>query len=111
MIVNVLGTDYTIEIKLKKDDAKLENLDGYCDYTTKKIVCVDFDDEYKSDPLASRNLEIPKNNTLKHELVHAFIYESGLSGEVSWTYSEELVDWIALQFGKMYKAFESIGVI
>ena len=111
MKVNVLGTEYTVEITRREDDKKLENADGYCDYTVKKIVCVDYKTDVGDNIDALEDLDKAKNRVLRHETVHAFIYESGLYSEVSWTYSEELVDWIALQFEKMHKAFESIGAI
>lgn len=40
MIVNVLGTEYTIEIKKYAEDEAFErrSIDGYCDWLTKKIV-------------------------------------------------------------------------
>ena len=43
MIVNVLGTEYTIEIKKYAEDEAFErcSIDGYCDWLTKKIVVCD----------------------------------------------------------------------
>lgn len=37
-IVNVLGTEYTVEFRNVKDDKQLEDLGGYCDSTIKLIV-------------------------------------------------------------------------
>ena len=38
--VNILGTEYTIEVLLAADDTYLRDndIDGYCDKTTKRIV-------------------------------------------------------------------------
>ena len=49
--------------------------------------------------------------TLRHEITHAFLNESGLQNDTSvpgsgWATNEEMVDWIAIQFPKMKKAFE-----
>ena len=47
---------------------------------------------------------------LCHELVHAFLFESGLGGE-SWANNEELVDWIAFQFPKMLEAMKNANAL
>jgi hypothetical protein len=51
-----------------------------------------------------------EKTTLRHEIIHAFIAESGLRGsslDVShWALNEEMVDWFALQLPKMLSVFE-----
>ena len=47
---------------------------------------------------------------IRHELVHAFIFESGLCECCSWADNEELVDWIARQFPKMNKVFSELNI-
>ena len=37
-VINILGTDYVIKSKTKKEDKRLEEIDGYADFTTKEIV-------------------------------------------------------------------------
>ena len=54
--------------------------------------------------------------TLRHEIVHAFFNESGLKEssngcESGWAKNEEMVDWIALQLPKIYKACESVNAL
>jgi hypothetical protein len=53
--------------------------------------------------------------TLRHEIIHAFLHESGLSGssvtDVPWAVNEEMVDWFAIQFPKMIKVFEQLDCI
>ena len=106
MTVNVLGTEYTIKESNKVDDPNLETCDGYCDTSTKTIVI----DTFKDSPGSLGDLEAYKNKVIRHELAHAFLYESGLSCN-SWAKDEEVVDWIALQFPKLLKAFEKCGAI
>ena len=48
---------------------------------------------------------------LRHEIVHAFLYESGLDVSSEWARNEEIVDWIALQTPKLQKAFEEAGCL
>ena len=64
MEVNVLGTIYEIEKLDEKDSCMLKNnADAYVDYTEKKIFL------HKDD--------IMINASLRHELVHAFIFSYG----------------------------------
>ena len=49
-------------------------------------------------------------------LIHAFLNESGLrynsfAPETAWARNEEMVDWIAIQFPKLMKAFRDADAI
>lgn len=99
MEVNVLGTDYDVEIK------KIDKpLDGYCDTSVKKIVV----DSMENVENPKEDLERYQAQVLRHEIIHAFMYESGLEGECGWA-TEEMVDWLAIQFDKLAKAFVDCG--
>ena len=104
--VDVLGTKYSIKVANKVDDVNLESCDGYCDPTTKTITIGTFIPSQGS----VEDLESYRKSILRHELVHAFLNESGLNGE-SWGRNEEIVDWIAYQFPKILKVFESCGAL
>jgi hypothetical protein len=104
MIVNVLGTEYTIKKSDKVIDPTLENCDGYCDTSTKTIV-IDTFKNYEGQLDALGNFDEYEKKVIRHELVHAFLYESGLSAN-SWAKDEEIVDWIAHQFPKLQNTFE-----
>jgi hypothetical protein len=106
MMVDVLGTEYSIEETNQVHDSYLNDMDGYCDHTTKSIVI----DTFKPLPGSVKNLEEYKKQVIRHELVHAFLYESGL-GDSSWGNNEEIVDWIACMFPKLMKAFEKVDAI
>ena len=101
MTVNVLGTEYTIKESNEVADATLKDCDGYCDTSVKAIVI----DTFQHSPDSLEDLEVYRKKVTRHELIHAFLYESGLSCN-SWAKDEEVVDWIALQFPKLLKAFE-----
>jgi len=83
MRVDILGTEYNVA------KMHMEEEDGYTNYLLKEIwidpECVFFE------------------RTLRHELIHAFLWESGLS---EYAYDETIVDWMALQFEKIEKAYE-----
>lgn len=106
MTVNVLGTKYTITESNKLEDPNLENIDGYCDHSIKTIVI----DTFKNCPGSLEDLESYKKQVIRYELVHAFLFESGLSVN-SWAKDEEIVDWIACQFIKMQDAFAQCNAI
>lgn len=99
MKINVLGTKYRIFFKSPEQDKTLNNYDGYCDKSTKTIVV---------------NIKTIQKQSLRHEIIHAFMFESGLSA--NWEHKqfgqeETVVDWIAIQFPKILKVFEEVGVL
>ena len=104
--VDVLGTRYSIVKSNKLEDAKLKNFAGYCDTSINQIVI----DTFKTDNLSMADLDKFEKEVIRHELVHAFLTESGLA-DSSWGSKEEIVDWIALQFPKMLKVFQELHVI
>lgn len=110
-IVNVLGTEYVIYERREEEDAKLKENDGYCDSSTKEIVvCV-----YETDVMNKGNMQAYKNQVLRHEIIHAFLAESGLDGNGhsprNWEFNEEMVDWFAIQFPKIMKVYQELGVV
>ena len=106
MTIDVLGTKYSINETNVVDDTYLNGADGYCDHTIKSIVI----DTFKPTHGSVKNLEDYKKQVIRHELIHAFLFESGLGGE-SWARDEEIVDWIARMFPKLKKAFEDANAI
>ena len=104
--VDVLGTKYSIEQSCEAKDINLKEYDGYCDHSVKSIVI----NTFNSCPGSMQNLEEYKKQVIRHELVHAFLFESGLDGN-SWANNEEIVDWIACQFPKLMKAFTDVGAL
>ena len=111
-MVYMLNTRYEIFYRDRKDNVELEDADGYADFYNKKIVICNLDDWINTTPkaIAERMKE-----TLRHEIVHAFLFESGLStcsGYTDhWAKNEEMVDWIAIQGSKIYEAWKSAGAI
>ncbi len=104
--VEVLGVPYAIIDGDRSKDPCLDKADGYCDHTIKTCV---IDTLIKtSDSVA--DLETYRKQVIRHELVHAFLFESGLGAE-SWGCNEEIVDWIAFQFPKMLQAFEEADAL
>ncbi len=83
--VTILGQEYKVDFVLRSEDKDLEDKDAYCDTFNKHIVVERMTDEYAKAKMA---------HALHHEVVHAFLFESGLDSQ-SWAVNEEIVDWIA----------------
>ena len=118
MIVNVLGTEYKIETHKISEDAymKERGFSGYCGEESKLIVIADMSEKEYFSGLDENEQEIYRKKTIRHEIVHAFLNESGLSDnanvpEKAWSKNEEMVDWIALQGLKIYKAWQEAGAV
>ncbi len=107
MKVNILGTEYNLIESNEANDERLKGKDGYCDTSTKECVV---DEMQGTEPDMKKNLPEYKKAVKRHELIHAFLYESGLD-TCSWAGNEEMVDWIAIQFPKMLKAFIEVGCV
>lgn len=109
MIANVLGTEYEIVYANTQDCPYLSQKDGYTDTSVKKCVVCDFED-CKDDPSALADLENYKKQVTRHELIHAFLFESGLSCNSDWARNEEMIDFFAIQFPKIKKLFEELKI-
>ena len=107
MKINVLGTDYAVIERGRCEDKQLDDNDGYCDDSVKEIVAVRIEPE----PYSKKDLNAVRRKILRHEIVHAFLCESGLSCNSDWAENEELVDWIALQGPKIYRAWQEAGAV
>lgn len=110
----ILGQEYTLKIydtekELPKEFAQGEAI-AFCNRSLKKI-CIHKPSFGEQSP-EERAVEI--RAVMRHEIIHAFLIESGLdicSNPVSsWALNEEMVDWIALTYPKMQKVFQEFGI-
>lgn len=103
--VTILGTKYDVRtgISYKKDEG-LEGRFGYCSHVERLIVVGDLStcDSWKGESAQARSTQ--EKLTLRHEIIHAFLNESGLTsnsnGVDCWARNEEMIDWIAIQYPK-----------
>lgn len=108
MIIHILGTEYTVTLATEQAEPRLEGCDGFCDETTKEIVV----ENYKRGQANSKgNLELQEQKNIRHEIVHAFLFESGLAENSDWAQNEEMVDWVAKQGPKLLKAWQEAGAL
>ncbi len=113
MHVNILGTEYKILLKKHSDDEAFErnSIDGYCNGFTKEIVVCDLTTKESWQHETALSIREAQKLILRHEIVHAFFNESGLQDssfvyDGAWAKCEEMVDWLAIQGEKLYKAWQ-----
>lgn len=104
-VIDVLGTKYTIWYRPMGD----KEIDGECDYTSKEI-------HIRSDNYNEvGDFDWLKKKQLRHEIIHAFMAESGLQS--NWEHIEQFghdettVDWFAIQFPKILKVFDELKIL
>ena len=118
MTINVLGTEYTITIKKYDEDKAFMrcSITGYCDGWTHQIVICDMSTYKGWEHELPETIQAAQKETLRHEIVHAFFHESGLADsalnpDIGWAKNEEMVDWIAIQGPKIWKAWQEAGAV
>ncbi|MFR6311355.1 hypothetical protein [Anaerofustis stercorihominis] len=107
MKINILGAEYIVNYRTNEEDEKLEDRAGYIDKTSKSIVILKLND--KNSDLDNKDSYMKK--VLRHEIIHGFLFESGLGEcingpEYSSTHDEQMVDWFAIQAPKIFKTFK-----
>jgi hypothetical protein len=109
--INIMGSKYTIYYKVKESkDPALKNVLGFMDSSNRSIYIKLIEPDEKN----LKDLEQTYRETLRHEIIHAFLYESGLDsssgGTSSWARNEEMIDWIAIQYPKISKVFKKLDI-
>lgn len=97
---HVLGEEYTII-----EDASIKDKFGadgvYADYS--KTIRVRPVNDLLEEPATPEEKAARQRETIRHELIHAFM---GIGGLDRWNDDEELVNWMAKMFPRVYKCFE-----
>ena len=89
---------------------------GYCEEENKLIVVADMSEEKYFGDMDEKAQETYRKKTLRHEIMHAFLNESGLSDssnrfDSAWAKNEEMVDWLAIQAPKIFSAFKKMNIL
>lgn len=116
--IDILGTEYRIEIHKVSEDSFMEekSLAGYCEEENKLIVVADMSEEKYFAGMDEKAQETYYKKTLRHEIMHAFLNESGLSDssnrfDGAWAKNEEMVDWFAIQTPKIFSVFKKMNIL
>ena len=112
--VTILGADWEVVEGTAEEFPTLGVCDGYTDVSIHRIVVSDMSGA-SDDPESKVDLKAYQRQVVRHELIHAFLEESGLSSNTapvaSWATSEEIVDWIAIQIPKIVKACSDLRAL
>lgn len=100
--IDILGRKYL----LLENEELPEGVDGLCD-TYGRLIKIAPLDKMKT-PLAPHQETKRKNSVLCHEIIHAFLFESGLD---SYCNDEVLVDWLALKLPQLVEVCAKNGCV
>ena len=111
-IASILGTEYKVQICSPEEEKLLTQCDGFCDKTTHRCVVAT-----KSDDCDLENFAAYQRKVMRHEILHAFMFESGLDGNIHrggtspvGGHDEQMIDWFACQYPKIRRVYEALGV-
>ena len=104
MKIKILGVKYEVSYESPEINRDLVTHRGLCKMCEKKIIIRnDLTEQYTK-------------ATLRHEILHAFLYECGLSHDAlaydkSWCCNEEMIDFFAIQIPKIHKIYEKYNLL
>lgn len=108
--VSILGSEWTI--KYVDDDPAFAQANGITNDAAREIIIENV--KMSDDPLDfdMQSQYINQKRVLRHELIHAYLYESGLgdssNGCDAWAVNEEMVDWFARNSPKIFATFKEL---
>lgn len=113
--VNILGTEYEIRFVDKFPDYLSEyeeSADALCNFFDRTI----FVKNDTEKDITDKGRERKSKKNLRHEIYHAFLYESGLSSNTygnfgAWAEFEEMIDWHAIMSPKVFKVFQELDLL
>lgn len=88
-----------------------DGVDGRCDSYLKNIYVVNCLERYGNPDIEKpfKYYYLHELEILKHEIIHAFLNESGLKHEThsscTWSQNEEMIDWFAIMFDRIHLTF------
>lgn len=110
MLINILGSSYSLEfVNADSDDLmKKRDVDGYTDRSSKRIVISNMTES------GFDNVAEIKKQVIRHEIIHAFLNESGLAD--NWEHKpmgheETMIDWLSIQFPRIMEAFKAADAL
>lgn len=113
--VDILGSEWTIQFR--DEDPAFEKAQGYAEPNEKIIIIENVKPTNPNEPLELTEYaqSIDQKRVLRHEILHAFLMESGLDVNANsvenWATNEEMVDWFAIQSPKIFKVYKELKLI
>lgn len=109
--VSVMGVAWTLVSRKKTEDDRLEEVSGYTDPSKRLIVLLDA----QPDRWSLGDMHQDLQATIRHELIHAFLYECGLWTDSlecdHWAMNEEMVDWFAMKLPAIAQACRAVNAM
>lgn len=102
--INVLGQNYKIYFQNYGKSFDEMGCSGWTCWDTKKIkVC-------------NTNCPMYDKKVIRHEILHAFLFESGLQNQMTvkpseMIHDEQMIDWWAIQFPRIYEVYKELDVL
>ena len=110
-VLNILGSEWKLRICKVSEEPLLKDADGVTDRSTKTMI-VRADQDGVEYPLM--DYDNYRKEVIRHEIIHAFLYESGLGNELThpeYGHDEMQISWYAIQFPKMLEVFKKAEAI
>lgn len=102
--VDILGAKWAVV----SEPFENKDYDGLTDFSTRTI-------KIRSDNVGEfDNFRELYKRTVRHEVLHAFLEESGLDSNFNhpeYGHDETFIDWVAIQFPKIVVAYSKLGVL
>lgn len=111
--INILGSEWTVVRTTREEEKRLEYKDGFCDRSVRQIY-VNWYQRDENDLDQQLDVDVQNKITLRHEITHAFLFESGLGDNWkhdTFGHDETTVDWIAIQGPKLYEAWKEADAL
>lgn len=106
MKINVLGTEYDVEMLEERDETMgTVNCDGYTDFSSKEIKVLKAEEK----PGNQKDIFKYQNTVLRHEIIHAFLYECGIDHGMQF-HNEECVDFLQYSLINLQRFLKMQGV-
>lgn len=114
MKVSIMGVTYNIFF-VDEYPERLRSIgeyaSGLCNRNEREI----YIQRCKDEDLTEHGRQRSMKNTLRHEILHAYLEESGLSANskstVTWAQNEEMVEWFSIQAPKIYMTYMEVGCL
>ncbi len=109
---DVLGSKWTLWFEDESSSPRYQKHNGWCDNSTKQChVCY----RTKNEMMPENPYEF-YNSIARHEIIHAFLYESGIVNAAiirtnKWCKDEMMIDWMAAQMPKIYEVFKQLNIM
>lgn len=114
--IAILDAVYRLHIESDEEFAKrfehdVSGCGGLCNSFTKEIYIAQRDTE----PEGKETRDEMVKMALRHEIVHAFLFESGIDQNSwptdAWGVNEEMVEWFSIQGPKIYQAWKEADAL